>query len=140
MTDKEQIIIDGKKYNKCEGCELYDGYMCNGARSYEPEGEAHRAICDKHIAQEFWKVYNQLARKTQECEELKKKLRKLELENTTLQNRYQQIAGTATETACYRKALEEIDAAIATYSSKHQYSIANDLYNQIFDIINKAKE
>lgn len=74
MADKEQIIIDGKKYNKCEGCELYDGYMCNGARSYEPEGEAHRAICDKHIAQEFWKVYNQLARKTQECELLETQL------------------------------------------------------------------
>ena len=72
MNNKEQIMIDGKKYNKCEGCELYDGYMCNGARSYETEGEAHRAICDKHIAQEFWKVYNQLALKSQKYEALTK--------------------------------------------------------------------
>ena len=39
----------------------------------------------------------------------------------------------------YRKALKEIEEAIATYSREHQYSIANDLYNQIFDIINKVK-
>lgn len=39
-----------------------------------------------------------------------------------------------------KQALEEIEKAIATYSSKHQYSIANDLYNQILNITNKAKD
>ena len=83
--------------------------------------------------------YEIVAELKHECEELKKKLRDLELKNTILQNRYQQLDGAIIECGCYRKALEEVEKAIATYSSKHQYSIANDLYNQIFDIINKAK-
>lgn len=68
MTDKEQIIVDGEKYNKCNGCKLWDGYICTGDRSYEPNAEAHRAICNEHVAKEFWKVYHELFYKTQECE------------------------------------------------------------------------
>ena len=127
MADKEQIIIDGKKYNKCEGCELYDGYMCNGARSYEPEGEAHRAICDKHIAQEFWKVYNQLARKTQECEELK---RKVELMMDCPDCKVDE----------YKKALEEIKEIVSsTLDCGEWVGQGDDKMAKILDIINKAK-
>lgn len=74
MTDKEQIIIDGEKYNECNGCKLWDGYICTGDRSYEPNAEAHRAICNEHIAKEFWKVYRELFHKTQECNTLKNQL------------------------------------------------------------------
>lgn len=112
MEDKEKIIIDGKKYNKCEGCELYDGYMCNGARSYEPEGEAHSAICDKHIAQEFWKVYNQLARKTQECERSRKRISDLEERIINHSNEIEEycsrLADKNKKCEKYEQALEEI--------------------------------
>lgn len=74
MTNKEQIIIDGENYNKCNGCKLWNGYNCTGDRSYEPNAEAHRAICNEHIAKEFWKVYHELFYKTQECKELKQTL------------------------------------------------------------------
>lgn len=47
----------------------------------------------------------EIARLEQECEELKKKLRELELKNVTLQNRYQQLDGATIELNHYRKAL-----------------------------------
>ena len=160
MTDK-QIIIDGKKYNECEGCELHDGYMCNGARSYEPDGEAHRAICDKHIAQEFWKVYNQLARKTQECEELKEKVKAYE--NLALHikcphcNKELDLILDGTEEKVnlfdrYSKALEEIEEYvkdlkrdICNNCSWHNTDNCNPVGNvcetlgTILEIINKVK-
>ena len=73
MTDKK-IIIDGVEYNPCNGCKLWNGHHCIGARSYEPNADKHRAICNEHIAEQFNKVYQQLYRKTQECEELKRKV------------------------------------------------------------------
>lgn len=89
MTDKEQVIINGEKYNKCNGCKLWDGYICTGDRSYEPNAETHRAICNKHMAEEFWKVYHELFHKTQECEELK-------TENEELNNRMAEVIYRAT--------------------------------------------
>lgn len=71
MADKE-IIIDGAIYNGCNGCSLYDGNVCTGAKTYEDNAKRDRHICDEHLASQFWVVYKQLARKEQECEELKK--------------------------------------------------------------------
>ena len=72
----------------------------------------------------------------QECEELIKNNWKKALYEAWYRAKHNDIRDLLGR---YREALEEIEAAIATYSSKHQYSIANDLYNQILDIINKAK-
>lgn len=73
MTDKE-IIIDGEKYNPCNGCKLWDGGYCTADRSYETNADTHRIICNEHLAKEFQKTYKQLARKTQECEQKEKEL------------------------------------------------------------------
>ena len=73
MADKE-IIIDGAIYNGCNGCSLYDGNVCTGAKTYEDNAKRDRHICDEHLASQFWVVFKQLKRKEQECEELKKEL------------------------------------------------------------------
>ena len=73
MTDK-QIIIDGVEYNPCNGCKLWNGHHCIGARSYEPNADEHKAICNEHMAKQFYIVYQQLYRKTQECESLKEEI------------------------------------------------------------------
>lgn len=133
----KKIIIDGVEYNPCNGCKLWNGHHCIGARSYEPNADKHRAICNEHIANQFHKVYQQLYRKTQECEELKKKLRDLELKNTILQNRYQQLDGAIIECGCYRKALEEIEGIAKNFGSYAAWQ--EQRINKILDIINKAK-
>lgn len=69
MADKE-IIIDGAIYNGCNGCSLYDGNVCTGAKTYEDNAKRDRHICDEHLASQFWVVYKQLARKEQECNKL----------------------------------------------------------------------
>lgn len=120
MTDKEQIIIDGKKYNKCNGCKLWDGYICTGDRSYEPNAEAHRAICNEHIAKEFWKVYHELFCKTQECEELKSQIdadyedysQELKTLRDIISNKEKRNAALFLEVGRYHKALEEIEEYI----------------------------
>ena len=140
MTDKERIIIQGKLYNPCNGCELWDGEYCTGDKSYEPNGKIHGIICDRHIAEQFWKVRNELIHKVQECdfwkhqaelgsettdrlakqleereqecEELKEYIRMLEFKNTISQNCSQQLDNSMTKVNHYRKALEEIEEYI----------------------------
>lgn len=73
MADKE-IIIDGAIYNGCNGCSLYDGNVCTGAKTYEDNAKRDRHICDEHLASQFWVVFKQLAHKEQECELLKEEL------------------------------------------------------------------
>lgn len=122
-------------------------YLQEYSRSYEEAIDRYYRLTDitginytVHGGADIEEIIKRVDILKHECEELKKKLRELELKNTTLQNRYQQLNGSMAKADCYREALEEIEAAIETYSSKHQYSIANDLYNQILDIINKTKE
>ena len=99
------------------------------------EGEKY-----KKLVADFKDVNKQLGYKyltiKQECEELKKTLYEYEKYGGII-DEGREWAALATS---YCKALEEIKEAIATYSSKHQYSIANDLYNEILDIINNVKE
>ena len=78
--------------------------------------------------------YKQFKRKEQECERLKEKLRDLELKNTTLQNRYQQLDGATR----YLKALEEIEGIVKNFGSYAAWQ--EQRINKILDIINKAKE
>ena len=134
MTDKEQIMIDGVDVSKC-------GFLhpeisktqCHIALAFSDQYE-ECTNCEQ-IEDCYFK---QLAHKTQECEELKKKLRKLELENTTLQNRYQQVAGATTEASRYRKALEEIEG-VCKNGAYDEFKMPLDECSIILDIINKAK-
>lgn len=122
MTDKEQITIDGKLYNPCNGCELWDGDYCTGDKSYEPNGKIHSIICDRHMAEQFWKVRNELIHKEQILKELKE------------------------ENARYLKALEEIEGLIQSTlddfeedDEEVQLSYCHNISLQILDIISKAK-
>ena len=82
-----------------------------------------------------------LREKRRECDELEKKLRDLELKNTTLQNRYQQLDGAITECDRYRKALDEIEKEIRDFQCDNceDYHCETCDMKDILDIINKAK-
>ena len=73
MTDK--IIIDGVIYNECNGCPLYDGNVCTGAKTYEDNAERDRHICDEHLGAQFWVVFKQLKRKERALNEIKNYVR-----------------------------------------------------------------
>ena len=98
-------------------------------------------------------LLQQLDKLKAENKELKKKLRELELKNTTFQNRYQQLDGATIELNRYRKALEEIENIIQKQGSetiltfpdlpkegnyKFVMTQCNQGYTDILDIINKA--
>ena len=112
------------KYNKCEGCKLWNGHHCTGDRSYEPNGDKHKAICNEHMAKQFWIVYKQLQRKTAECEELK---REIDLYKTWYRAKHSDVKNTLGR---YRRALEEIEQEIHSLGS----------LITIQDIIIKAKD
>lgn len=135
MRDK-QIMIDGVKYNPCNDCELWNGHHCIGARSYEPNANEHKAICNEHMAKQFYKVYQQLYRKTQECEELKERL-----ERTEEDLKYQCVDCMNVKSDRYRKALEEIEKVCIedTREFADGTQLRYDSLDEILDIINKAK-
>ena len=116
-TYKEQLVHKAKEYN-----ELLEQHK-------ELDDRANRMIEEK---------YN-LAR---ECEELKDKLRELELKNTTLQNRNQQLDGSITEADRYREALEEIEEMCINdvYKFADGTELRYDTLDDILNIINKVKE
>lgn len=97
MTDKGQIMINGVDVSGCSYYNPLGNYNCGGTKKCSQWSNCY---------------FKQLARKTQECEELKEKLRELELKNTTLQNRNQQLDGSMAKSDHYRKALEEIEEYI----------------------------
>lgn len=119
---KEQIIIDGKLYNPCNGCELWNGHHCTGDRSYEPNGKNHKIVCNEHLAKEFWKVRRQLIFETKKCKELK---RKVELMMDCPDCKVDE----------YKKALEEIEEVW----EKDKDGDYDFVKRQIFNSINKAK-
>lgn len=138
MTGEEQIICkykfeDKEKFNGKSYCTCFNE-LC----------EDLAFVCDHNC--QIYEDFKQLARKTQECEELKKKLRKLESENVTLQNRYQQIVGATTEAARYREALEKIEEIVKINCEEicgRKLEDCNDFLcpsKNIIDIINKAKD
>ena len=73
------------KYNKCEGCKLYNGRHCTGAKSYEPNANEHRIICNEHMAKQFWVVYQQLHRSEIRVKEL---VEKIDIAEEALNNAY----------------------------------------------------
>lgn len=103
-NNKEQIIIDGVNVRKCESYNPLGNYSCGGCRRCE-----ERSDCD----------FKQLAHKTQECEELK---RKVELMMDCADCKVDE----------YKKALEEIEEYANTYFDK-------GVSKEIFDIINKIR-
>ena len=126
MTDKEQIMINGVDVSKCRYFCRYDD-LCRD----DNIGRVVRPLC-KRIPDCYFK---QLARKTQECEELK---RKVELMMDCPDCKVDE----------YKKALDEIedycndycmddcigDERLRTFD-KCQQCISGD----ILDVINKAK-
>lgn len=110
------MIIDGVVFNKCDGCPLYDGNMCTGARLDEETSEKDTNICNEHLAEQFWVVRRQLQLKQQECDNYKQALDEIE---KTIDN------GTANTQANNAKWL-------------HEYYLAR--YCEIREIIDEVKE
>ena len=141
MTDKEQIIIDGIDVSKCK----YLPY-CN-----DKQGNcAFYSNC----------YFKQLARKTQECEELKKELMRKDEVNTFFNtptegwsNNPCDICESKNNYDRYRKALEEIEeyakgmesVFIAEFSNivkrltDRIYRESTVRFKLILDIINEVK-
>ena len=119
MTDKEEIIIDGMDVSGCE-------YVCNTAFG--------NIGCKLPFSEEIHCCnipncyFKQLARKTQECEELK---RKVELMMDCPDCKVDE----------YKKALEEIEKVYLedTYTFADGTKLRYDSLDDILDIINKAK-
>lgn len=66
-----KVIIDGVIFHECNGCLLYDGNVCTGAKTYEDNAERDRHICDEHLASQFWVVFKQLKQAEQKLEKIK---------------------------------------------------------------------
>lgn len=135
---KEQEYEELRQYhNKC--CEEFEKEKQNLIDRYNQFSKDF--FIGKYCKKEYCDL---LKAKEQECEELKEKLRELELKNTTLQNRNQQLDGSVTESDRYRKALEEIEAYIKKYECDNcEYFTFGcgdcGTPRDILDIINKAK-
>ena len=148
MTDKEQIIIDGVDVSRCiyfrPGSALTCTHMFGGA-------------CDNKYSDELC-YFKQLARKTQECEELKEKIKiyseafdnpEFRVALTDIQTgerdiRMQRDERLTKENVRYRKSLEEIEKELVKYQAfilgKPITQRENDCLYKILDIISKAKD
>ena len=123
--DKEQIICkykfqDKEKFNGKPYCTCFNE-LC----------EDLSFVCDHNC--QIYEDYTQLARKTQECEELKSELH---LYKTWYRAKHGDFKNTL---GIYCKALEEIEEYCIHYLKHNPKSPSIDL-NVILDIINKAKE
>lgn len=138
MTDKEQIIINGVDVSGCEYLtyELEeDGkyyWFCNIA----PAGGPDECECKPECI--YKRVLRQLARKTQENEELKEYIQA---------NKATGICETCTHKAllendCYHKVLKEIERICLedTYTFADGTELRYDSLDDILDVINKAKD
>ena len=120
MTEKEQIIIDGCNVSGCVQF-TQEGDCCNLGGSCKGWPNCY---------------YKQLARKTQENEELKKQFETSEewrIKAESLNENFE------LKNTCYRKALEKIEGMLQVIvESNKVYPLQSNLY-KILDIINKAK-
>ena len=143
MTDKEQIMIDGINVSKCE---YFKDGMCYA--ECDLEGYTDWECKDTDLSNCYFK---QLARKTQECEELKEELATYK---KMLDNPEFRIALTDFKTGerevwrklgrkadRYRKALEEIEKVCLedTRTFADGTTVRYDSLDDILNIINKAK-
>ena len=140
MTDKEQIIIDGVDVSKCEFYMHYDYGKFSHGCSLHKDMFGLPVCCD--IADCCKDCYfKQLARKTQECEELKKQLETSEEWRIKAESLNEKLELRNT---CYRKALEEIEKQCkcygrSKYTQEFDREYGGELDTNILDIINKAK-
>ena len=120
MNNKEQIIIDGVGIIDCD-------YFYVEQETDQVKCDNYSGYCREHKNCPF----KQLARKTQECEELEKQLETSEEWRIKAESLNEKLELRNT---CYRKALEEIEK----YCGQNRYAGWVDIEG-ILDIINKAK-
>lgn len=133
MTDKEQIIIDDMEV-LVQSCKFWQEGHC----------DCYSCIDRYPHCLDFPNCYfKQLARKTQECEELKDTLSKL-TQGVVLPLSEPEVINLADR---YRKALEEVEGLIQSTlddfeedDEEVQLSYCHNISLQILDIISKAKE
>lgn len=125
MTDKEQIIIDDMEV-LVQSCKFWQEGHC----------DCYSCIDRYPHCLDFPNCYfKQLARKTQECEELKDTLSKL-TQGVVLPLSEPEAINLADR---YRKALEEVEIMLqAIVQTNKVYPLQNNLF-KILDIINKAR-
>lgn len=125
MTDKEQIIIDDMEV-LVQSCKFWQEGHC----------DCYSCIDRYPHCLDFPNCYfKQLARKTQECEELKDTLSKL-TQGVVLPLSEPEVINLADR---YRKALEEVEIMLQTIVQTNKvYPLQNNLF-KILDIINKAR-
>ena len=146
MNSKEQIIIDGVDVS---GCKSLDGWKhcncCNDLiKTIYPK--ATKCHVEEDLRCETYPncYYKQLARKTQECEELKNTLKKLTRGVVLPAIQEPEVINL---TDRYRKALEEIEKELKedVYCESQECGCddfeecLNCVKTQILDIIYKAK-
>lgn len=120
---KEQIMIDGCNVSGCE-------YACNTA--FGKNGCKHPVMKNIYCFKNPNCDFKQLARKTSECEELKKQLKTSEKWRINAESLNEKFDIKNTR---YRKALEEIEEVW----EKDKDGDYDFVKRQILDIINKAK-
>lgn len=126
MTDKEQIMINGVDVSGCEYLTYQleeDGqyyWFCDISPAGGPDECEYKPECS------YKKVFRQLARKTQECEELKEKLYQIEdvvkpvnkqLPEDSIIRQIMLILNDCNklEPSCYRKALKKIEGLVKNF-------------------------
>lgn len=138
MTDKEQIIIDGVDVSKCKHFHKTCAPFYSGGHSYFN-------VCRRDVFSSCESnpncTFKQLARKTQECEELKEKCEELKEDRYNL-NMEMYVFNR------YRKALEKIEGLVKNFCKDcSDYEDCNwdkegcyySLIPNLKDIINKVK-
>ena len=124
MRDK-QIMINSVDVSGCKFFnDITESYYCFGIPCKD------RPNCD----------FKQLARKTQECEELKERLVRTEEDL-----KYQCVDCMNVKSDRYREALEEIEKQCkcygrSKYTQEFDREYGGELDTNILDIINKAKD
>ena len=151
MTDKEIIEIDGINVLECEHYQYKSLKDCE--MRYPESGDCEIGLLnylfdgnldmEKSCKDNPNCYYKQLARKTQECEELKEKLNTVQFNFEQKCNVLKDIGVVQDnnggyqipELNRYRKALEEIEE----YIKEEEWSLLDYVIRDINDIINKAK-
>ena len=129
--DKQQIIINGVNVSGCE-------YVCNTA--FGNIGCKLPFNEEIHCCNNLNCYYKQLARKTQECEELKERLVRTEEDL-----KYQCVDCMNVKSDRYRKAIDEIKEIVKDWY-KNEWSCymcrknMDKKLEDILDIINKVKD
>ena len=150
MTDKK-IMVNDVNVSGCEHLTEIRGCWLSTCDYLKHKGNITSKVC-KYNPECYFK---QLARKTQECEQLKEKYEALKLENQEgyeivdeLKHEYEELENKikklrknlALEIEAsdrYRKALEEIEGIAKNFGSYAAWQ--EQRINKILDIINKAK-